>query len=249
MRVSDLDETSRPEATSRSFYSARVSEFLAADPDAVIGRLSSRHVATHAAAEQEQVRAWEREIEILQEVFKQLGETVEPWTLLIEAPLLRLGKRLDAVLLAPGIVCVIEFKIGARSYAAEDRVQTERYAQSLKDFHAASQSRLVIPILCAEHAPTVRAAQGFVDGVASLVLTNASGLAGVLRALTTQVDHAAEPLDAYGFDFSSYRPTPTIVEAAQALRFEAETAAALPCGGDALVGDDAELGHGACTPA
>ena len=116
-------------------------------------------------------------------MFKRLGAPGERWTLLIEAPLLRLGKRLDAVLLAPGVVCVIEFKIGARSYAAEDRVQTERYAQSLKDFHAVSQSRLVVPILCAEHAPTVQAAEGIVDGVASLVLTNAAGLADALRAI------------------------------------------------------------------
>ena len=52
MNISDLHETARPEATGRSFYSALVSEFLAADPDAIVGRLSSRHVAFHAAAEQ-----------------------------------------------------------------------------------------------------------------------------------------------------------------------------------------------------
>jgi len=37
---------------------------------------------------------------------------------LLEAPLLRLGKRLDAVVLGPGLVIVVEFKIGAMAYAA-----------------------------------------------------------------------------------------------------------------------------------
>jgi hypothetical protein len=40
------------------------------------------------------------------------------WWVLLEAPLLRLGKRLDAVVLGPGLVIVVEFKIGAMAYAA-----------------------------------------------------------------------------------------------------------------------------------
>lgn len=45
---------------SRSFYAAPVDEFLSADVEAVVGRLPSRHVAVHASAEAEQVRAWWR---------------------------------------------------------------------------------------------------------------------------------------------------------------------------------------------
>jgi len=47
----------------RSFFSASVREFLEAETAAIVGRLSSKHVSFHAAAEAEQIRAWEREID------------------------------------------------------------------------------------------------------------------------------------------------------------------------------------------
>jgi hypothetical protein len=130
---------------SRSFFASTVAEFLTADPQAILGQLSSRHVAFHASAEAEQLRAWEREIILLRTALNEVGRAADDWWLLLEVPLLRLGKRLDAVVLAPGIVGVIEFKIGASAYSGADRVQTERYAQSLRDFHEASQRRLILP--------------------------------------------------------------------------------------------------------
>lgn len=47
------------------------------------------------------------------------------------------------MLLAPGVVILIEFKIGATRYDFADKAQTEAYAHSLRDFHEASQRRLV----------------------------------------------------------------------------------------------------------
>ena len=59
------------------------------------------------------IRAWEREIELLRNALAETGAKALGWNILIEVPLLRLGKRLDVVLLAPGVVALIEFKIGA----------------------------------------------------------------------------------------------------------------------------------------
>ncbi|MGX1803684.1 hypothetical protein ACWIDJ_15315, partial [Brevundimonas naejangsanensis] len=67
----------------------------------------------HASAEAEQISAWEREIEILKTALAPF--TGPEWSILLEVPLLRLAKRLDAVLLGPGLIIVIEFKIGAGS--------------------------------------------------------------------------------------------------------------------------------------
>jgi hypothetical protein len=136
---------------------------------------------------------------------------------LIEVPLLRLGKRLDAVLLVPGIVAVIEFKIGATRYDSSDKAQTEAYAHSLRDFHEASQRRLVVPILCAEKAADRPIEMAATDGVVDLILANGRSLGRAFAALALLIDHNADPLDAIGFDLSPYRPTPTIIEAAQAL--------------------------------
>ena len=98
------------------------------------------------------------------------AKRLRDWTILIEVPLLRLGKRLDVVLLAPGLVAIIEFKIGATRYDSADKAQTEGYAHSLRDFHEASQRRMVVPILCAEKAPDRPIGIAVADGVADLVL-------------------------------------------------------------------------------
>ena len=71
--ISDL-AIKRVPGSSRSFYSASLAQFLAADPKAIIGQLSSKHVAFHAAAEAEQIRAWEREIELLRAALAEVGE-------------------------------------------------------------------------------------------------------------------------------------------------------------------------------
>lgn len=203
--------------TSRSFFAAPVAQFLAAPDAVVIGQLASRHVAFHASAEAEQIRAWEQELILLRRALTEVGAAAATWQLLIEVPLLRLGKRLDAVVLAPGVVAVVEFKIGARAYEGADRLQTERYAQSLRDFHEVSQRQIIVPILCAEHAPPVSLELTILDGVAELLFANGDTLVRALQLAANAADDAALMVDAATFDRSPYRPTPTIVEAAQAL--------------------------------
>jgi hypothetical protein len=218
----DVDEGDLPQTsgrrTGRSFYAAPVSEFRITDDDAIIGRLSSRHLAFHAAAEAEQLRAWAREIEILKETFAKLGSLCDDWQLLLEIPLLRLGKRIDAVVLAPGVVGVIEFKINATGFQSADRVQTERYAQSLSDFHEASQERLILPILCAERARARPPATTLIEGVGTVMEANAATLADAFLVLQSYVDPNAAVIDAHGFDYSPYRPIPNIVEVACPLK-------------------------------
>jgi hypothetical protein len=180
-------------AAKGSFYRALVGEFSAADPSTIISQLSSRHVAYYASAEREQVRAWEAEIALLKASLVDLGAFAHAWWLLLEWPLLRLGKRLDAVILAPGVVALIEFKMGAARFDAQAIVQTERYAQSLRDFHQASQTRLIVPILCAEKAPPQRLTLDAYDGVARLLLSNAATLGDANRHPQSPRSRAAAP--------------------------------------------------------
>ncbi len=199
-----------PNKAIRSFYSATVVDFLSDNPSAIVGQLASRHVAFHAAAEAEQLRAWERQIELLRTALIAVGEGTSGWSILLECPLLRLGRRLDTVILASGMVIVIEFKIGAKAYDTAAREQVSRYAQCLRDFHEASQSRLVVPMLCAENAPSAATS-------ADVVLCNGQMLGEALATIARDGGTVQVPLDPISFDLSPYRPTPTIVEAAQAL--------------------------------
>jgi hypothetical protein len=190
---------------------------MRADSDAIIGQLSSRQAASHFSVEIDQMRAWKREIEILRRAFIEVGPVAQSWSILLETPLLRLGKRLDAVILAPGIIAVIEFKIGSGAYDNTHRTQTDYYAFSLRDFHEASQKRLIVPILCSENALPLPISISVADGVAALLLTNHETLGQALVSLGQKCNSNCPALDALSFDLSPYRPTPTIVEAAQAL--------------------------------
>ncbi|WP_139811964.1 hypothetical protein [Ensifer aridi] len=217
MSLNTLDCAASRTETSRSFYSSTVAEFLATDCATIVGQLARRHAAVHASAVAKQVHAWETEIELLRSAFEKIGPESQDWWILLEMPLLRLGKRIDAILLIPGIVAVIEFKIGASDFKGGDRIQTERYACSLRDFHEASQSRLVVPILCAEKAPDQVFVLTETEGVAKLIEANAATLGQVFTLLAGRHNPSAVALSARSFDASPYRPTPTIVEAAQAI--------------------------------
>jgi len=201
----------------RAFYSAMVHDFLLADPMAIVGQLSSRQVDMYRSAESEQIRAWEREIEILRNALAGFNEKAADWRLLIEMPLLRLSKRLDALIVTPHEVAVIEFKTGVSTYDAASRVQVERYAQALRDFHEASQQRTIFPILCAEGGAATDLDLATFDGVAELLLTNSDTLADALRLALCGLQATGTSTDVHDFDRSKYSPTPTIIEAAQAL--------------------------------
>ncbi len=205
-----------PPTLSRAFYAASVVEFLADTVDAIIGRLTTRQ-SVYFATERDQLHAWTREIEILRETFTQMGPSCATWSILLEIPLLRLGKRIDAIILASGVVYVVEFKIGAIRFNTADRVQAERYALALRDFHEVSQRLVIAPILCAEHGPARPFDTTLVDGVVRLLEANPATLADALTAVRTLSDGVSEPDGWFEFDNSPYRPTPTIVEAAQAL--------------------------------
>ncbi|WP_147447207.1 DNA/RNA helicase domain-containing protein [Corallococcus sp. CA054B] len=203
---------------SHSFYGARVSDFLEMEPLQVLGALTKGHSKLLRELEREQIQAWERELDILRSTFRALGEVCAKWSLLIEMPLHRLGKRLDAVVLSPGVVCVVEFKIGATTYDAAARLQTESYAHALHDFHKASQTRWVVPILCAEKGPDRPTQMKGFDHVADLIETNAYTLSIALREAATQFGSSAESIpDWHEFDASPYQPTPSIIEAARTL--------------------------------
>jgi hypothetical protein len=90
-----------PDARSehRSFYAGLVADFLRTEPTKILGQLSSRHVELHSAVQAEQMQAWRAEIELLRMAFVALGDSAANWSVLLEAPLFRLGKRLDAVVL------------------------------------------------------------------------------------------------------------------------------------------------------
>jgi hypothetical protein len=198
-----------------AWWSGTRAELAQADPETVIGVLSKRLVATHALNHSTQLIAWRRQIILLQDALLDLPGD---WRVLLEYPLLRLGRRIDAVLVGEHCILVLEFKVGIAAFTAMDRRQAEDYALDLYDFHAASRTHPVVPVLV-----STGALPGMVNwpliwrGVAPVLDATAATLADLLREVSRRVPATGRKLDALEWEAAPYRPVPTIVEAATML--------------------------------
>lgn len=197
-------------ALQRSYYAAKVSEFLVESEESILGKLSTAH---HRDLEQRQLLAWQAQIRFLKDHL----EGYEDGFLFFEYSIPRMGKRVDNILLCDGRVFVIEFKVGADAYHHSDQLQVLDYALDLKNFHAASHDAEIVPILVATKAPTVENdLRIYDDQVWAPVLVNEETFSSELEKRADRM-LVAEPVAPYEWQSSGYSPTPTIVEAAQAL--------------------------------
>lgn len=128
-----------------------------------------------------------------------------------------MGRRADAVLIYQNVIYVIEFKVGAKAYQAHDLRQTHGYAIDLHHFHEGSHNKTIVPLLVATDAHENQIALSEpVDHVYPPLCVCAKNLQGALAYCNRTIRESA-PIDFQIWFKSAYKPTPTIVEAAQAL--------------------------------
>ena len=194
----------------RAFYSASQSEFLKASNSAILGSLAQHHSQDIVA---QQSAAWLQQIEIMKSLAEKLPDSHVCFELLIP----RVGRRVDVVLITQGIIFCLEFKVGARSYLSQDVRQTEGYGLDLHHFHEASHPLKIVPILVATNADSIDD-QSFVvkEHVAFTLRANAKNLHKIITDSINKL--GVQPsIDVEQWLKSQYKPTPTIIEAAQAL--------------------------------
>src|SRR5579859_2555855 len=133
-----------PQPTSRAWYGEAVADFLACSSDSIVGALARN---ADFAVVPEQRDAWLTQIDFLRAQLKDLAGTI-----FLEFNIPRMGRRIDAVLLVDGIVFVIEFKVGEKSFDRAALDQVWDYALDLKNFHQASHALPIVPILIATAA-------------------------------------------------------------------------------------------------
>ena len=192
-----------------AYYSASIEIFLASSVEEILGELAAQ---TTFAVDVTQRNAWLQQIKILK---TSLSATAGHIFLEFVVP--RIGSRIDAVLICGGIVLVLEFKVGEVTFKRDDLNQVWDYALDLKNFHQASHDASIVPILIATRAsPTeLKWPKPHSDNVFCPVSCNESELGHVIEYAISHVPGAS--LDAIAWGNSPYSPTPTIVEAAQAL--------------------------------
>jgi hypothetical protein len=199
----------------QAWWSGNAAELLANEAEAIVRRLALRLVETHHLNRDTQLHAWRQQIALLRTALRGLPDT---WRVLFEYPLLRLGRRIDTVLLTEAAILVLEFKVGATAISVLDRQQTEDYALDLFDFHAESRAHPVVPILVATQS-RVPAVQWPLlwHGVTPVFVASAATLGSLLQDITTRIPVPVRPLDSGAWEVAPYRPVPTIVEAATML--------------------------------
>ena len=195
---------------SRFFFGTDCSTFLALSTEEIIGRIA---IASPFADEPTQQFACEREIKNFLSILS--GYTGK---LYFEFNIPRMGKRIDVVLLIKSVIFVLEFKVGESDFNAAAIDQVWDYAIDLKNFHETSHEATIAPILVATQAR----AQGTLiqttihdDNVLYPILTNVSELQSVIENVL--YFSKGDEIDQEQWEAGAYQPTPTIVEAAQAL--------------------------------
>ena len=194
----------------RAYYNAPLHSFVSDNTERLLGVLTEQH---HHTLEEQQRWAWLQQILILKEAFAGRPDGC----LFLEFYIPRMGKRADAVLVMKNIVFVIEFKIGASEHSSSALDQVEDYALDLKNFHEGSHTVPIVPVLISTNAESLPMSE-FVfaeDLVASPVKTNMADLKSVIDAICAGSEFPA--LDIHDWMTKGYKPTPTIVEAAEVL--------------------------------
>jgi hypothetical protein len=198
----------------KAWFACTGAELLRRDAADTVGRLASAQQARGFPGAADQEFAWQMQVAALREAIS--AANGEAWTIALEYDLLRLEKRIDAVVLTDRAILVLEFKTGAATNAM--LAEAEDYALDLRDFHAGSRAHPIIPILVAGDAAFTPPAQPPLiwDGVQAPLMTGHAALADALRWVQ-EAAPVSTPLDGAAWLGAPYRPVPTIVEAATML--------------------------------
>jgi hypothetical protein len=200
-----------------------LSGFTLADDARLLGELTDAVASTGIQSTRTtQIETWKTQITLLKRcahVLIEQHEAANDWHLILEYELPRRQKRPDAILLAEDVILVVEFKVGATSHDASSRWQVEDYCLNLRDFHGESPGRAIVPVLCSTAAPNVNSSPPISNSrVVPTRLTNAGDLANVLlAAYSTQHDPNSVPINVDTWVDAPYRPTLSVIEAAERL--------------------------------
>ncbi len=195
-----------------AWWSGTLMSFREQSDDSIVERLNLRLVEDNFTARSDQLPAWRESIRALRSAT--LGLPYR-WRILLEYPLLRLGRRLDAVLLTDNVIIVMEFKTNAFSRAG--RAQAEDYALDLRDFHAGSRHHPIVPILVSNKGTPALPNWPLLwnNYENQLFEATEASLGDLLKEIISRIEH--EGIDIETWERAAYRPVPTIIEAARML--------------------------------
>lgn len=195
--------------TGKAYYCNSFPGFFADQSTNIVGRL----VRHSFDINKEQANAWENQISELQKRLEEHGIEGE---IIFEYDIVRLGKRIDVILLIRHMVFSLEFKNGKDIFTAQDAQQAEDYAIDIKNFHKESEDLYVCPILIATDAtpyPKKQSSECYPDKQVHLQRENIETLIPKITEISKLYGDNQE-IDFDKWFNSPYYPTPTIIAAA-----------------------------------
>ena len=195
--------------TGKAYYCNSVPEFINDNSADIVQQLIRHSFEINL----EQYKAWENQISELQNRLKKCQMEGD---IIFEYDIIRLGKRIDVILLIRHMVFSIEFKNGVKGFVAKDAQQAEDYAIDLKNFHKESEDLYVCPILVVTDAAPYHRSQScecYSDKQVYLQRENIETLVPKITDIAELYGDDGE-IDFEKWFNSPYHPTPTIIAAA-----------------------------------
>lgn len=194
----------------KAYYDNTISGFLGTSDETILGRLM---ISDEFRTTIEQKNSWRSEIEILKRQLRHVPDG----SIIFEYTIPRIGDRIDVTCIINGIIFALEFKVNNTEYLPADEEQVVDYALDLKYFHEESERRHIVPMLIAtDAAPFGTTVTIFDDKILDTILCNKDNIAEKINAILRVIPQG-ESITTNAWINSRYRPTPTIIEAAQAL--------------------------------
>ena len=193
----------------KAYYCNSIPGFIRDASSSIIAQLVRHSFEINTA----QRDAWDNQISELQTRLEECGMEGD---IIFEYDIVRLGKRIDIILLIRHMVFSLEFKNGKNIFTAQDAQQAEDYAIDIKNFHKESEDLYVCPILIATDAPKYQKEQlidCYPDKQVFLQRENINTFIPKLNMITNKYG-TEENIDFDKWFNSPYHPTPTIIAAA-----------------------------------
>lgn len=193
----------------RAYYSDKLSGFLNKSKIEIFGELCRND---QFAAEDLQKNSWMIEIEILKDQLRRF----EDGHVILEYTIPRIGNRIDGVFIYNGIVFLLEFKVGSDKFPTRDIEQVVDYALDLNSFHEESHDKLLVPMLVSTEAEGINHNISYIKkDILNPILCNKKNLGEKIYRISNSIER--DKFCPRKWLNSIYKPTPTIIEAAQAL--------------------------------
>ncbi len=200
-----------------AYYRAPLSKFVTDPPTSIIGELTLENGRAQFPLAPEAVEAWRLQLPPLVSRCHQLIAGIPGaanFEILLEYPIPRVGKRIDAVILMHDVIVAVETKTGLSATTAERQV--DDYAINLACFHEPSAKRTIVPMVVSDGHVASAGSRPFADDVVRPCRRATTATVGeMLLRITHEECHFDRPaIDAAAWDAGIFHPIPPIIDAA-----------------------------------